>query len=261
MLTRTPLAAVTVLVVVLVGYVALHARPPLTAQEVLARSVAAHGGARLSSWRTMAITGTIEMEDGITYRAAYRVQAKMPDKLKVEQDMTVDRGGRYVYEYFRNGSHAWSRRNLIVGKADPTRVERWMNQCFGVAYYAKHSTAIVLKPDATADWMTKSTDGYQVTARRPAYVLTVTTDAGSADLYIDKSTFYLLQESTADSRRLYSAFRQFGGTVHPTRILEVTKGRNGADLITPISYDVITYDGRIEDWIFEEDMPKKSGAR
>jgi hypothetical protein len=64
---------------------------------VLARSVAAHGGDRLSSWRTLAITGTMEMEDGITYKAAYHVLAKAPDKLRVEQDMTVDLGGRLSY--------------------------------------------------------------------------------------------------------------------------------------------------------------------
>ena len=239
----------------------LHARPPLTAEQVLARSVAAHGGARLSSWRTMAITGTIEMDDRLTYRAAYRLQAKAPDKLKVEQDMTADRGGRYVYEYFLNGSQAWSRRNLIVGKADPARLGRWMDQCLGVAYYAKHATAIALKPDATSDWMTKSPAGYQVAERRPAYVLSVTTDRGTADLYIDKTSFRLLQETTADSRRLYSAFRDFAGTVHPTQILEITKGRNNAEVITPITYDAIVYDKPIEDWVFEEDMPKTSGVR
>jgi hypothetical protein len=261
MLKPVLLGAVPVLVLALGAQVALQARPPLTAEEVLARSVAAHGGARLSSWRTMAITGTIEMEDRITYRAAYRVQAKMPDKLKVEQDMTADRGGRYVYEYFLNGGQVWSRRNLIVGKADPTRLARWMNQCFGVAYYAKHATAIALKPEATADWLTKSPSGYQVTERRPAYVVAVTTDAGAVDLYIDKTTFHLLQETATDSRRLYSAFREFAGTVHPTRILEITRGRNNAEVITPITYDAIVYDKPIEDWVFEEDMPKKSGEK
>jgi len=261
MLKRIAACAAAVLVLAPVARVVTQARPPATAEELLARSVAAHGGVRLSSWRTMAITGTIEMQDGITYRAAYRVQAKMPDKLKVEQDMTVDRGGRYVYEYFRNGGQAWSRRNLIVGKADPVRLERWTNQCFGVAYYAKHATAMALKPDGTADWMTKSADEYHVTERRPAYVVAVTTATGSTDLYIDKSTFYLLQEVAADSRRLYSGFRSFGGAIHPTRILEITRGRGGADAITPITYDVIRYDVPIEDWVFEEDMPRKSGGK
>src|SRR5512143_933187 len=115
---------------------AVSATQSPTAADIVAKSVAAHGGKALSSWRTMTITGTIEMEDGITYKAAYRVNAKMPDKLKVEQDMTVDRGGRYVYEYFRNGDVSWSRRNLIVGTVPLARLDRWMNQCYGVAYFA-----------------------------------------------------------------------------------------------------------------------------
>ncbi len=254
--------AAGVVVLGIAGVVVVHGRPPLTAEQVLARSVAAHGGASLSSWRTMAITGTIDMEDRITYRAAYRVQAKAPDKLKVEQDMTAERGGRYVYEYFLNGSQAWSRRNLIVGKADPARLARWLNQCSGVAYYGSHGTAVAFKPESTSDWMTKSAGGgYEVTERRPAYVVTVTTGSGAADLYIDKSTFHLLQETTADWRRLYAGFRQFSGRVHPTRILEITKGRNNAEVITPIAYDAIVYDRPIEDWVFEEDMPKKPTAK
>jgi hypothetical protein len=260
MLRRVPLLAPVVLGLAVVAVTDGRSPAQDTAAELLARSVAAHGGDRLSSWRTMTITGTIEMEDGITYRAAYRVFAKMPDKLKVEQDMTADRGGRYFYEYFRNGSQTWSRRNLIPGKADPARLDRWMNQCFGVAYYAKHATALALKMEATADWMTKSAAGYQAAERRPAYVVTATTPAGSADLYIDKNTFYLLQETTAEGRRLYSAFREFAGTVHPTRILEITKGRSG-EVITPITYDAVRYGEPIEDWVFEEDMPKKSGSR
>lgn len=269
MTRRTPLLAAFALGLALVvpvgAELAPPARPappgtaqaPMTAQDILARSVAAHGGDRLSSWRTMSITGTIEMQDGITYRAAYRVLAKLPDKLKVEQDMTVDRGGRYVYEYFRNGSQAWSRRNLIPGKADPARLDRWMNQCYGVSYYAKPATALALKADATADWMAKAASGYQVTDRRPAYVVTATTPAGAVDLYIDKGTFYLLQENAPDLQRLYSAFRDFGGTVHATRILEITRGRGG-DVITPITYEAVRYGEAIEDWIFEEDMPKKN---
>lgn len=254
-------SSASIVLAVAVAWAGAQARPPATAQELLARSVAAQGGDRLSSWQTMAITGTIEMQDGITYRAAYRVQAKAPDKLKVEEDMTADRGGRYTYEYFRNGSQAWSRRNLIVGKADPLRLEHWMNQCFEVAYYAKHATAVALKEEATSDWLTKSATGYQVSERRPAYVLTATTAGGAADLYIDKTTFYLLQETTPDSRRLYAGFREFAGTIHPTQILEITKSRNGADVITPITYSSVRYNVPIEDWVFEEDMPKRSGTK
>lgn len=229
---------------------------PPSAADILARSLAAHGGDRLSSWQTLTIDGTIEMEDGITYRAAYRVRAKQPGKLKVEQDMTVDRGGRYFYEYFRNGDQVWGRRNLIVTQADPRRLDRWMNQCYGIAYYVKQATAAILKPDAASDWLSKSGTAYQVTEQRPAHVVSVTMAGGSADLYIDPKTFYLLEERTADVRRIYSAFRDFAGAVHPARILEVTRGRNG-EVITPITYESVRYDAPIEDWIFEEDRPKK----
>jgi len=236
----------------------VHATPqaPAPVNDILARSLAAHGGDRLSSWQTMTITGTIDMEDGITYRAAYRIWAKAPDKLKVEQDMTVERGSRLTYEYFRNGSIAWSRRNLRPANTTLARLERWMNQCYGVAHYAKHATSVEVKPDASSDWMVKAAAGYEVAESRPAYVLTVTLPSGTADLYIDKKTYRLLEEVTPEGRRLYAGFKDFGGTVHPTQILEVTKGRN-ALVYTPITYAAVRYGEPIEDWIFEEDMPKK----
>ncbi len=255
---RSGLAQLVAQVVIALTVVAAESAPvPLqTGDDLLARSFRAHGGEKLSSWRTIDITGTIDMEDGITYRSAYRIRARQPDKLKVDQDMTVARGGRYFYEYFRNGDLVWSRRNLVVGKADPARVARWMNQCFGVGYYAKQATAVALEGDGTSEWMTKSGTAYQVSEQRPAHVVTVTLPAGSADLYIDKATFYLLEERTQDSRRLYSGFKTFEGRVHPTLILEITKGRNG-EVFTPITYDNVRYDTPIEDWIFEEDMPAK----
>lgn len=252
---RSSSLGLAVLCLALGGRAVIGQAPP-TAGDILAKSLAAHGGDRLSSWRTLSISGTIEMDDGITYRAAYRVRAKQPGKLKVEQDMTVDRGGRYFYEYFRNGDQAWARRNLIITQADPRRIDRWMNQCFGVAYYVKQATATTLKPEGTSDWLTKSGTVYQATEQRPALIVSVTMTAGTVDLYIDPKTFYLLEERTADVRRIYSGFREFGGTVHPTRILEVTRGRNG-DVFTPIVYDTVRYDEPIEDWVFEEDMPKK----
>jgi hypothetical protein len=261
MRTHLSLVAAVVSTLALAAVVPARSQAPTTAADVLARAVAAHGGDRLSSWQTMTITGTIAMEDGITYRAAYRVLAKMPDRLKVEQDMTVDRGGRYVYEYFRNAGQAWSRRNLIVGKADPARLDRWWNQCFGPAYYAKQATALALKPEATSDWTPPSGGKTDLPAaeRRPAHVVSATTPTGTVELYIDKKTFYVLEESTAAGRRVYAVFRTFAGTVHPTRILEITRGRNG-EVMTPITYESVQYGERIDDWVFEEDMPRKGSG-
>ncbi|RPJ83004.1 MAG: hypothetical protein EHM13_08210, partial [Acidobacteria bacterium] len=70
-------------------------RTPKTAEDVIERSVRAHGGDRLSNWKTITIDGTVEMQDGITYHAAYKVQAKSPGKLRVEHDLTADRGRRF----------------------------------------------------------------------------------------------------------------------------------------------------------------------
>ncbi len=253
---RRPAIAVIVVALLLGSTAGARSQSPASGAGILAKSLAAHGGDKLSSWRTLAIDGTIEMEDGITYRAAYRLRARQPDKLKIEQDMTVDRGGRYFYEYFRNGDQTWARRNLILTQVDRRRLDRWMNQCYGVAYYAKQATASTLKAEGTSDWLSKSGTAYLPAEQRPAYVVTVTTPTGTAELYVDPKTFYLLEERTADFRRIYSGFRDFGGTVHPTRILEVTRGRNG-EVFTPITYDTVRYDGPLEDWIFEEDRPKK----
>ena len=230
--------------------------PPRTADAVLARSVAAHGGDRLTSWKTYALRGHVEMQDGITYNAAYTVLAKVPDRLRVEQDMTADRG-RIFYEYFLNGTQAWSRRNLVPARATVKQLERWRGQCYGVAYYAKYASARTLNPEATVEWRWKaagSTD-YAVQDRRQAYVVAVMIKDEAVELFIDKETFYLLQEARADLRRLHHDFKDFGGIVLPTRVLEITKGRT-RETFVPYTYESLTLDGQVEDWVFEEDMPK-----
>ena len=67
-----------------------------TAKEIVARSVAAHGGDRLTSWKTLTIKGTVAMQDGITYNGAYTLLAKAPDRVRVEHDATADRGPRLL---------------------------------------------------------------------------------------------------------------------------------------------------------------------
>jgi hypothetical protein len=66
-----------------------------TAEAILARSIQAHGGDRLTTWRTMVVEGMIDVLDGVTYHAAYRLSAKRPGKLRVEHDLTADRGRRF----------------------------------------------------------------------------------------------------------------------------------------------------------------------
>jgi hypothetical protein len=232
--------------------------PPRTAEEIMARSVKAHGGEKLTRWETLTIKGTVEMLDGILYNAAYLVQAKVPGKLRVEQDMTADRG-RIFNEYFMNDGVAWSRRNLIPGRFDIKRMQRWMNQCHGIAYYADHAKSMALKPDGVVEWKTRvgnEASAWKLVDTTPAYLVAVTTDEGSAELFIDKKTFYLLQEATPDVRRVFRDFATFDGVVWPTRVLEITKTQK-AETLTPYVYTEVKYNAPIEDWRFTEDKPAK----
>jgi hypothetical protein len=229
---------------------------PLTPQQIVARSVTAHGGDRLTNWSTLTVTGTVDMDDGITYRAAYRLLAKLPGRLRVDQDLTAG-GGRLFFEYFLNDGVAWSRRNLIPGRSDVKRLERWLNQCFGVAHYARHATALALQPDGVVEWKEPVAPGsatLRTTATTPAFVVRASIDGANTDLYFDKTRFYLLQEVAPAGRRVFSDFKDFGGVVWPTRVNEFTASRQG-ELLTPYVYRSVKFNQPIEDWLFTEDKP------
>jgi hypothetical protein len=234
------------------------ARPAETAQDVLARSIQAHGGDKLTTWKTMVVEGTIDVVDGVTYHAAYRLWAKRPVKLRVEHDLTADRGRRFD-QYFLNGGVAWVRRSLIVGTVPVARMQRWFDQCSGVASYAAHSAAFALLPDGVVEWQAPPVAGStapKVVESRPVFVLHATIDGAAVDLYIDKERFFLLQEVTPEGRRVFSGFTNFSGRTLPTRINEFTRGRQG-ETLTPISWKSVKYDVAVEDWLFDEDKPVK----
>ena len=206
-------------------------RPAETAQEILARSIQAHGGDKLTAWKTMVVEGTIDMVDGVTYHAAYRLWAEKPGKLRVEHDLTADRGRRFD-QYFLNGGLSWVRRSLIVGTVPVARMRRWFDQCAFVAAYAAHSAAFALQPDAVVEWQAPPGDGStppKVVERRPAFVLHATIDGAAVDLYIDKERFFLLQEVTPDGRRVFSGFANFAGRIathEDQRVHPQPPGRN-----------------------------------
>ncbi len=214
--------------------------PAETAQAILARSIQVHGGDKLTAWKTMVVEGTIDVVDGVTYHAAYRLWAEKPGKLRVEHDLTADRGRRFD-QYFLNGGVSWMRRSLIVGTVPLARMQRWLDQCAFVAAYAAHSAAFALQPDA-------------VVGDRPAFVLHATIDGAAIDLYIDKERSYLLQEVTPDGRRVFSGFTNFAGRTLPTKINEYARTRQG-ETLTPIVWKTVKYDVPVEEWLFEEDKP------
>ena len=229
-----------------------------TAAEIVARSVEAHGGAALTSWQTLKITGTVVMQDGIAYTGAYTLLAKAPDRLRVEHDATADRG-RAFYDYFLNGGVAWSRRNLIPGALEVDRIRRWMDQCYGIAFYAKPGVVLERLPDAELVWPPQAAGKAAppaAGAARKVWVVAATVGGERRELFIDQETERFLQESTPQSTRSYWDFKTFDGMVTPTRILEITKTRQGESR-TPFTWTEVRRNVPIEDWRFTEDMPKK----
>jgi hypothetical protein len=253
---RTHVVTAIAVLLVVAGLRPLRAAD--TAQDILARCVKAHGGAALTTWKTMVVEGVIDMQDGITYHAAYRLWAKKPGKLRVEHDLTADRGRRFD-QYFLNDGVAWVRRSLIVGSVDAKRMQRWLDQCEGVAAYAAHADAFTLQPDANVDWQVPVEPGsttLKVTESRPAHVLRATIAGAVIELYIDKERNFLLQEVTPDGRRVFSDFKPFAGRTLATKINEFAKSRQGESL-TPIVWKSVKYDVPVENWLFEEDKPVK----
>ncbi len=214
---------------------------PQTAEEILARSVASHGGEALSQWKTMAIKGTVVMSDGVDFDAGYLLFAEKPGRIRVERDMTADKG-RLFYEYFMNDGVAWNRFNLIPREGDLSEMERMLNQCDGVAYYAANADELVLKEDDVVEDV-------------PTYVVQAVIGGESTDLYFDKENFYLVQEKFKETTRLFSNFRPFGDVVLAGKILEITDTKRGERRL-PTTYETVEYDVPIEGWLFEEDMPK-----
>lgn len=243
-----------------------------TAQEVVARSVRAHGGDALTSWKTLTIKGTVAMQDGITYTGAYLLLAKAPDRLRVEHDATVDRGGRAFYEYYLNAGVAWSRRNLIPGALEVDRVQRWLDQCYGIAFYARPAVTLQMKGEADLAWPPEigpaaatpagppapAAWAAAVVAPRRVWVIAATVGTEARELCIDKETYRFLKEITPPATRVYWDFTLFDGALMPTRILEITKSRQ-ADVLTPFTWTSVAHDVPIEDWRFAEDMP--AGAK
>jgi len=229
-----------------------------TSAEIVAQSVRAHGGDALTSWQTLKITGTVVMQDGIAYTGAYTLLAKAPDRLRVEHDATADRG-RAFYEYFLNGGVAWSRRNLIPGTLEVDRIRRWMDQCYGIAFYAKPGVALERLPDAELAWPPQVAGPAAPSAAgaaRRVWVVAATVGDERRELFIDQETSRLLQEVTPQSTRIYWDFRAFDGMLVPGRILEITKTRQGESR-TPFTWANVQRNAPIEDWRFAEDMPKK----
>jgi len=248
--------------------------PPQTAEELLQRSLAAHGGDALTNWKTMKITGTVAMNDGIYYDAAYLLFAEKPGKLRFEQDMTADKG-RLFYEYFLNDGVAWSRRNLTPARSNLDQMQRALNLCDGIAYYANNAGEMTLKEEGVVE-LSDLPEGRgekpKVVGTVPAYVAEVVIGENKIELYFDKETYHLIQEKyeettqgrnnaevTVTTTRVFQDFKQFGDVMMATNVRETVARPRGEQFFyqfLPYTYETVEFDSPIEQWLFEEDMPK-----
>jgi hypothetical protein len=250
---------------------------PQTAEELLQRSLAAHGGDALTNWKTMKIKGTVAMNDGLYYDAAYLLFAEKPGKLRFEQDMTADKG-RLFYEYFLNDGVAWSRENLTPARGNLEQMQRVLNLCDGIAYYANNSSEMTLKDEGVVE-LSDLPEGRgekpKVVGTIPAYVAEVTVGENKIELYFDKETYHLIQEKYEEetqarnatvvvtTTRVYSDFKKFGDVMIATNVQETVARPRGERMFyqfLPYTYETVEFDSSIEQWLFEEDMPKTGGA-
>jgi len=217
--------------------------PPQSLDEIVARSVAAHGGDALTNWQTMSVAGIVHMSDaGVWFDAAYSLLADKSGKLRVEHDMTADRGRIFNVYYFNNGV-GWMQRNLIPS-ARPQynrQFKRWLDQCDGIAWFVGNAS-LTQKDDGEIDG-------------KDAYVLEAVADSDTTMLYIDKKNFYLVQEKYGNITRTHTDFRKFAGSTRASKVHQVTKTARGSSEMT-FTIESIEFNVPIEPEVFTEDMPK-----
>jgi hypothetical protein len=131
-----------------------------------------------------------------------------------------------------------------------------MDQCYGIAFYARPGVALELMPDGgSIDWPPPATPAGPGSPRK-VWLVAATVGTERRYLSIDQETHRLLLEATPQGSRYYWDFKTFDGMVMPTRILEITKTRQG-ETRTPFTWTDVKRNAPIEDWRFTEDMPKK----
>ena len=120
--------------------------------------------------------------------------------------------------------------------------------------------ALELKSEADLAWPPPPAPAQAAAATqapaRKVWVVGATIGTEPRELFIDQQTHQLLKEVTPQTTRVYWDFKAFDGMVMPTRILEITKTRQGESQ-TPFTWTEVKRNVPIEDWRFSEDMPRK----
>jgi outer membrane lipoprotein-sorting protein len=216
---------------------------PQTAEEIVARSVEAHGGDALTQWSSMVAKGKVHQKDGrLWFNGELIVYAQKPDKIRIERDLTKFERGRFFTSEIYNGGKGWILRNLIPYYRDElaTQYKAKLDRCEGIAFHANHSDSMTLI-------------GEEEVEGQPAYVIEAVAGDAKATLYIDTESYYLVKEAYDNVTLHYSEFKELGGAIRAGKVLEVTEGRRTVEVT--YTYDTIETDVEIDPMLFEEDIP------
>jgi len=239
-------------IILIVVTAARCTQPSLTAEEIIARSVEAHGGDALSNWQSIVIKGEAVMQDlGNSIRSEYIISAEKPEKVRVDIDLTKFERGRQIFTYFYNNGIGWMQYNLSPSyRSEYTQIHKhYLDHCYGIAYYAENSDLSLLSE--------KRLNGKKV------YKVCAVAESDTAMLYIDKETFYFVGEEYRDTRGLvkciFGDFENFGQAVYPTSVKQKIAGDNRPEL--EVTYKTVEHNVLFESWMFEEDMPKTAQVK
>jgi len=136
------------------------------------------------------------------------------------------------------------------------RIQRWMDQCYGIAFYARPGVALELMPEGSIDWPPPSAPAPAQASTRKVWMIAATVGAERRELVIDQESARFLREGTPQTTRVYWDFKTFDGMLLPGRILEITKTRQGESR-TRFTWTDVKRNVPIEDWRFTEDMPRR----
>ena len=98
-----------------------------------------------------------------------------------------------------------------------------------------------------------SDDGKLSGEDRAAFVIEATLGERTAKLYIDKDNFLLLKEEYDNVTLLYSDYKELGGAVRASKIVETTTGNRTVEIT--YTYNTIEVDVEMDPLLFEEEMP------
>ncbi len=237
--------------------------PPQNAEEIIARSFAAHGGEGLADWETLVMTGKAdryERMDRARYNANYKVYAGKPSKIRVEIDNAADKG-RFFHTFFYNDGLAWNHLNLMPSSSKymvkPNK--KYLDQLYGIKFYKDNAKEYSWEEDENIN-------------DKSVFVVSALVEEDTVKLYFDKKKYFMVQEDYTlkigprreNVIRTYSNFTKKGSAVYPMKIEELIKiksGRRESEQDAKYTIETIEINKDIENWMFDEDKPKPKGDK